>query len=83
MCVFGNVIYLRVWNMRAGLPVAVEEVTRGHLKSSCKVISRDKGVLTKKVDKFVSGIIGKVIYLVVRQIDTETLAVVEYVTRGY
>ena len=26
--------------MRAGLPVVVEEVTRGHLKSSCKVISR-------------------------------------------
>ena len=41
----------------------VGEVTRGHLKSSCKVISRDKGDLTKNVDKFVSGIIVKVINL--------------------
>ena len=40
--------------MRAGLPVVVEEVTRGHLKSSCKVDSRDK---------FLSGITGKFIYL--------------------
>ena len=49
--------------MRARLPVVVEEVTRGHLKSLSKVISRYKGDLTKNVDKFVSGIIGKVIYL--------------------
>ena len=54
--------------MRAGLHVVVEEVTRDHLKSSCKVISRDKGDLTKIVDKFVSGIIGKVIYLGVKWI---------------
>ena len=47
MYVFGKDIYLRVWQMRAGQPVVVEEVTRGHLKSSCKVISRDKGDLTE------------------------------------
>ena len=63
MCVFAKVIYLRVWQKRTGLRVVVEEVTRGHLRSSCKVISRDKGDLTKNFNKFVSGIIGKVIYL--------------------
>ena len=49
MCVFGKVIHLRVWKMRAGLPVVVEEITRGHSKSSCQVISRDKGDLPKSV----------------------------------
>ena len=63
MCLFGKVIYLRVKEMRASLPVVVKEVTRGHLKSSSKVISRYKGDLTKNFDKFVSGIIGNVIYL--------------------
>ena len=59
MCVlkFGEIIYLRIWKMRAVLTVVVEEVTRGHLNSSSNVISRDKGDLTKHVDKFVSGII--------------------------
>ena len=66
--------------MGAGLPVVVEEVTRGHLKLSSKVISRYKGDLTKK---FVSGIIGKVIYLGVWKMNIEMLAVMEYVTRGY
>ena len=37
--------------MRAGLPVVLEKVTRGHLKSSSKVISRDKGALTKNFDQ--------------------------------
>ena len=63
MSVFAKVIYLRVWQKRTGLRVVVGEVTRGHLRSSCKVISRDKGDLTKNFNKFVSGIIGKVIYL--------------------
>ena len=49
--------------MRGGLPVVVGKVTRGHLKSSSKVISRDNGDFNKKIGKFVSGIIGKVIYL--------------------
>ena len=49
--------------MRAGPAVVVEEVTRGHFKSSFKVISRYKSDLTNIFDKFVSGIIGKVIYL--------------------
>ena len=41
----------------------VEEVTRGHLLSSPKVISRDKGDLTENFDKFMFGIIAMVIYL--------------------
>ena len=32
--------------MRAGIPVLVEELTRGFSKSPCDVISRDKGDLT-------------------------------------
>ena len=43
--------------------VVVEKVTRGHFKSSSKVISKYKGDLTKTLTNFVSGIIGKVIYL--------------------
>ena len=39
--------------------VVVKKVTRGHSKSLFKVISKYKGDLTKK---FVSDIIGKVIY---------------------
>ena len=69
--------------MRAGLPVEIDEVTRGHLKPSSKVISRYKADLTKNCDKFVCGIIGKVIYLGVWKMGIEMLAVVEYVTRGY
>ena len=39
--------------------VVVEKVTRGHLNSSSKVISKFKSDLTKKtLTKFVSGIIG-------------------------
>ena len=37
--------------MKAGLPVVVEKVTRGHLKSSSKVISKYKGDLTKTFDQ--------------------------------
>ena len=47
MCVFGKVIYLRVCKMEAGLPVVVEKVTRGHLKTSSKVISKHRGDYTK------------------------------------
>ena len=83
VCVFCKAIYLRVWEMRAGLLVVVEEVTKGHLEWSSKVISREKDDLTKKFDKFVSGIIGKDTYLEVWQIDIDILAVVVYVTRGY
>ena len=44
--------------------VVVEKVTRGHSKSSFKVISKDKGDLTKNFEKkIVSGVIGNVIYL--------------------
>ena len=35
--------------MKAGLPVMVQKVTGGHLKSSSKVISKYKGGLTKKL----------------------------------
>ena len=46
--------------------VVVEKVTRGHLKSSSKVISKHKSDLTKNVDQvcvWLCGIIRKVIYL--------------------
>ena len=58
--------------------VVVEKVTRGQLKSSAKVISKYKG-------EFVSGIIGKVVYLARGSltIDIEILAVVGLDTRGY
>ena len=42
---FIKVIYLRVWKVIAGLPVVVGEVTRGHLKSLCKVLSREIKVI--------------------------------------
>ena len=69
--------------MRAGLPVDIEEITGGHLKSSSKVISRNKGELTENFWQacvcnhwkgYLSGSLKK---------DIEMLAVVEYVTRGY
>ena len=65
--------------------VVVEKVTRGHLKSSSKVISKYKGNLTKNFDKFVSGIIGKVIYLARGSLtmDIKMLAVVGLDPRGY
>ena len=43
MCVFRKVIYIREWKMKAGLPVVVEKVTRGHLKYN--------GDLTKNFDQ--------------------------------
>ena len=69
----------------ANKKVVVEKVTRGHLKSSSKVISKHKGDLTKTLTKFVSVIIGKVIYLARGGLtmDIEMLAVVGLDTRGY
>ena len=41
--------------MITGLPVVVDKITGGHLKSSSKVIARDKSDLTKNIDQvFVS-----------------------------
>ena len=59
--------------------VVMEKVTKGHLMSSYKVISKYKGDLTKNLTKFVSGIIGKVIYLArltMETMDIQMLAVV-------
>ena len=51
MCVLGKVIYLRVWKMRAGLPVVMGKVTRGHFRSSSMDISPDEDDLTKNFDQ--------------------------------
>ena len=59
--------------------VVVEKVTRGHSKSSFKVISKYKGDLTNlTLTKLVSDIIRKVIYLARGSLvmDIEMLAVV-------
>ena len=67
--------------------VVVEKVTRGHLKSSSKVISKYIRVIKlNTMTKFVSGINGKVIYLARARsltMDIEMLAVVGLDTRGY
>ena len=51
ICVFSKVIYLRVYEMNSGLPVVVEKVTGGHLKSASKLISKYEGDLTKNFDQ--------------------------------
>ena len=63
--------------------VVWEKVTRGP-ESSFKVISKYKGDL-KTLTKFVSGIIGKVIYLARRSLimDIEMLAVVGDLTKNF